>query len=117
MSEGRFNLSALAVRERAITLFLILLISLGGVMAFFKLGSAAHHKATAAHPRGKPQRRQAPGGHAQLALPEAGVGTPVTLWGDGLAADEVAAAAGTISYELFCALAPRVPVVVRGADA
>jgi DNA repair protein RadA/Sms len=48
-------------------------------------------------------------------LPEAGVGTPVTLWGDGLAADEVAAAAGTISYELFCALAPRVPVSVRGA--
>jgi len=50
-------------------------------------------------------------------LPEAGVGTPVTLWGDGLAADEVAAAAGTISYELFCALAPRVPVSVRGAGA
>ncbi len=35
-----FNLSALAVRERAITLFLILLISLGGVMSFFKLGRA-----------------------------------------------------------------------------
>ena len=47
-------------------------------------------------------------------LPEAGIGTPVTLWGEGLAADEVATAAGTISYELFCALAPRVPVVVRG---
>lgn len=47
-------------------------------------------------------------------LEEAGVGTPVTLWGDGLAADEVATAAGTISYELFCALAPRVPVQVRG---
>ncbi len=40
----------------------------------------------------------------------AGVGAPVTLWGAGLAADEVAAAAGTISYELFCALAQRVPV-------
>ncbi|WP_417067750.1 efflux RND transporter permease subunit [Niveibacterium terrae] len=40
MSESRFNLSALAVRERAITLFLILLISLGGAMAFFKLGRA-----------------------------------------------------------------------------
>lgn len=38
-------------------------------------------------------------------------GTPVTLWGEGLPADEVAAAAGTISYELFCALADRVPVV------
>jgi len=40
----------------------------------------------------------------------AGVGTPVVLWGEGLPADEVAAAAGTISYELFCALAARVPV-------
>ncbi len=50
-------------------------------------------------------------------LPEAGIGTPVTLWGEGLAADEVAAAAGTISYELFCALAPRVPVSVRSAGA
>ena len=43
-------------------------------------------------------------------LPEAGVGTPVTLWGEALSADEVAAAAGTLSYELLCALAPRVPV-------
>ncbi len=41
----------------------------------------------------------------------AAVGTPVILWGDGLPADEVAAAAGTVSYELFCALAARVPVV------
>jgi alanine racemase len=48
-------------------------------------------------------------------LPEAGIGTPVTLWGEGLAADEVATAAGTISYELFCALAPRVPVIVTGS--
>jgi alanine racemase len=43
-------------------------------------------------------------------LPQAGVGTPVTLWGEGLPCDEVAAAAGTLSYELLCALAPRVPV-------
>jgi len=49
-------------------------------------------------------------------LEEAGVGTPVTLWGEGLAADEVATTAGTISYELFCALAPRVPVQVKGLD-
>ena len=41
----------------------------------------------------------------------AGVGTPVTLWGHGLSADEVAAAAGTVSYELLCAVAPRVPVI------
>jgi alanine racemase len=38
------------------------------------------------------------------------IGTPVTLWGEGLAADEVANAAGTVSYELLCALAPRVPI-------
>ncbi|CCF69567.1 efflux RND transporter permease subunit [Xanthomonas citri] len=40
MSEGRFNLSALAVRERAVTLFLIVLISLAGLVAFLKLGRA-----------------------------------------------------------------------------
>jgi alanine racemase len=44
-------------------------------------------------------------------IPEAGLDSPVTLWGDGLPTDEVAASAGTISYELFCALAQRVPVV------
>lgn len=47
-------------------------------------------------------------------IPEATIGAPVTLWGQGVAgdvaADEVASAAGTIAYELFCALAPRVPV-------
>jgi len=40
VSEGRFNLSALAVRERAITLFLIFLISAAGILAFAKLGRA-----------------------------------------------------------------------------
>jgi len=40
VSDGRFNLSALAVRERSITLFLILLISLAGLVSFFKLGRA-----------------------------------------------------------------------------
>ena len=43
-------------------------------------------------------------------IPGAYIGTPVTLWGEGLSADEVAAAAGTVGYELLCALAPRVPV-------
>ena len=43
-------------------------------------------------------------------IPEAYIGSPVTLWGEGLSADEVAAACGTVSYELLCALAPRVPV-------
>lgn len=46
------------------------------------------------------------------AIPEARVGSPVTLWGDGLSADEVAASADTVSYELLCALAARVPIVV-----
>ncbi|WP_422843722.1 efflux RND transporter permease subunit [Acidovorax sp. M2(2025)] len=40
MNPGRFNLSALAVRERAITLFLIFLVSAAGILAFFKLGRA-----------------------------------------------------------------------------
>ncbi len=43
MNQGRFsrfNLSALAVRERAVTLFLICLISLAGLISFFKLGRA-----------------------------------------------------------------------------
>ncbi|QYY29617.1 efflux RND transporter permease subunit [Cupriavidus pinatubonensis] len=35
-----FNLSALAVRERSVTLFLIILVSVAGVIAFFKLGRA-----------------------------------------------------------------------------
>ena len=42
--------------------------------------------------------------------PEAGVGAPVVLWGEGLPVDAVAAAAGTNNYELLCALAARVPV-------
>jgi alanine racemase len=54
-------------------------------------------------------------------LPDAGVSTEVTLWGEGpngahLPIDEVARAAGTIGYELMCALAMRVPArVVAGA--
>jgi alanine racemase len=48
------------------------------------------------------------------ALPAAGLGSDVTLWGQGpggsvLAIDEVARAAGTVGYELMCALAARVP--------
>ena len=51
------------------------------------------------------------------ALPHAGIGSEVTLWGEGpggarLPIDVVAHAAGTIGYELMCALAPRVPVRV-----
>lgn len=48
-------------------------------------------------------------------VPQARIGSEVTLWGRGphgsvLPVDEVARAAGTIGYELMCALAPRVPV-------
>lgn len=46
--------------------------------------------------------------------PDAGVGAPVTLWGEGVPVDEVASSAGTVGYELLCALAPRVPVRVLG---
>jgi alanine racemase len=42
-----------------------------------------------------------------------GAGGTATLWGEGLPADEVASAAGTISYELFCALSQRVPVLEK----
>ncbi len=50
-------------------------------------------------------------------LPQAGVGSEVTLWGRSstgavLPIDEVAHAAATIGYELMCALAQRVPVRV-----
>jgi len=39
-------------------------------------------------------------------------GTPVELWGRHVPIDDVAAAAGTVGYELMCALALRVPVEV-----
>jgi alanine racemase len=43
--------------------------------------------------------------------PEARIGSPVVLWGEGLPVDDVAAAASTIGYELLCAVAPRVRFV------
>ena len=46
------------------------------------------------------------------ALPQAGVGSRVVLWGEGLPIEEVAQAAGTVSYELMCALTGRVPVII-----
>lgn len=50
-------------------------------------------------------------------VPQAGIGSEVTLWGRGpngsvLPIDEIAAAAGTIGYEIMCALALRVPTRV-----
>ena len=55
-------------------------------------------------------------------LADAGVGSTVTLWGYAangqvLSIDEVAQAAGTVGYELMCALSSRVPVHgVEGLD-
>ena len=40
--------------------------------------------------------------------PQAKVGDPAVLWGRGLPAEEIAEAAGTISYELFCGVGTRV---------
>ncbi|RZI92891.1 MAG: alanine racemase [Variovorax sp.] len=50
-------------------------------------------------------------------VPNAAFGSEVTLWGKAsngsvLPIDEVAQAAGTVGYELMCAVAPRVPVTV-----
>lgn len=44
-------------------------------------------------------------------VPGAHVGSKVVLWGEGLPIDEVAEAAGTIGYELMCAVAPRVAII------
>jgi alanine racemase len=50
-------------------------------------------------------------------VPEARVGSPVVLWGEGLPVDDVAAAAATVGYELLCAVAPRVPFVTTRVGA
>lgn len=44
-------------------------------------------------------------------VPEARVGSPVVLWGEGLPIDDVAAAASTVGYQLMCNVAPRVRCV------
>lgn len=43
---------------------------------------------------------------------QAGIGSQVELWGDNIKIDEVAESAGTVGYELMCALATRVPVKI-----
>ncbi len=45
-------------------------------------------------------------------IPAADVGSAVELWGDCVPVDEVAACAGTIGYELLCAVSARVRRVV-----
>ncbi len=49
-------------------------------------------------------------------VPEATVGSPVVLWGEGLPVDDVASAAATVGYELLCAVATRVPFVVSNVS-
>ena len=44
-------------------------------------------------------------------VPGAGVGSRVVLWGEGVPVERVAEAAGTVGYQLLCALAPRVRIV------
>jgi alanine racemase len=46
-------------------------------------------------------------------IPLAHIGSRVELWGEQVPVDVVATAAGTIGYELLCALAPRVPVLAE----
>jgi alanine racemase len=43
-------------------------------------------------------------------LPAVQLGDPVELWGERLPVEEVAAAAGTVAYELVCAVSQRVPI-------
>ena len=45
-------------------------------------------------------------------IPQVQVGSRAVLWGQGLPVEEVAAAAGTIAYELLCALNQRVPIKI-----
>jgi alanine racemase len=47
-------------------------------------------------------------------IPQAEAGTPVELWGKTIPVDEVAAAAGTIGYELLTRVTQRVPFEVTG---
>ena len=46
-------------------------------------------------------------------VPQAAPGDPVELWGGLVPIDEVAAHAGTLGYELMCAVAARVPLVLE----
>jgi alanine racemase len=46
-------------------------------------------------------------------IADARVGTRVVLWGEGNPVEHVAHAAGTVGYELLCAVAPRVPIIEK----
>ena len=62
---------------------------------------------------GNPTAEPAPPLTPASGAPAAAPGSEAILWGAGLPIDEVAQAAGTIGYELMCAVAPRVAVAVR----
>jgi alanine racemase len=47
--------------------------------------------------------------------PNAKPGDPVTLWGDGLAVEEIALCANTIPYTLVCGVTQRVQIVEKSA--
>jgi alanine racemase len=46
-------------------------------------------------------------------IPEARAGSRVVLWGEGMPVERVAESAGTVGYQLLCALAPRVRIVEK----
>jgi alanine racemase len=41
------------------------------------------------------------------------MGSRAVLWGEGVPVERVANAAGTVGYQLLCALAPRVRIVEK----
>jgi alanine racemase len=49
-------------------------------------------------------------------VPNAHVGSAVTVWGEGLPIEDVAVASGTVGYELMCALSLRVRVEDKQQD-
>jgi alanine racemase len=48
--------------------------------------------------------------------PDAKPGDPVTLWGEGLAVEEIARCADTIPYTLVCGITPRVQIIEGAPD-
>jgi alanine racemase len=50
-------------------------------------------------------------------VPDARIGSPVVLWGEGLPVDDVANAASTVGYELLCGVTRRVPFVTTRVGA
>jgi alanine racemase len=46
-------------------------------------------------------------------IPQGGIGSRVVLWGAEVPVEHVAAAAGTVGYQLMCAVAPRVQIVEK----